>query len=109
MSQTFVSPTGEIIHFPSPVLAIDVSAAAVVWDEALCAQVDPELFFPTHGDTNAGNVRAAKRICGECPVQQLCLDTFGAAITDGIVGGLSERERRGMRADARRRRQGKAA
>jgi len=37
-------------------------------DEALCAQVDADLWFPDTGQT----YHAAKRICAACPVQQQC-------------------------------------
>ena len=60
-------------------------------DEALCAQTDPEAFFPEKG----GSTREAKKICGMCPVREACLDY--ALENDerfGIWGGHSERERR---------------
>ncbi|WP_304621701.1 WhiB family transcriptional regulator [Rothia sp. ZJ1223] len=62
--------------------------------DALCAQTDPEAFFPEKG----GSTRDAKRVCSECPVRQACLDY--AMENDerfGIWGGLSERERRRLR------------
>ena len=37
--------------------------------EALCAQTDPEAFFPEKG----GSTRDAKRVCGVCPVREECL------------------------------------
>lgn len=37
-------------------------------DSALCAQTDPETWFPEAG----GNYRTAKTICGHCPVQREC-------------------------------------
>jgi WhiB family redox-sensing transcriptional regulator len=58
---------------------------------ALCAQVDPEAFFPDKG----GSTREAKSVCMSCEVRLDCLDY--ALATDqrfGIWGGLSERERR---------------
>lgn len=65
------------------------------WQEhALCAFVDPEVFFPEKG----GSSREAKRICAECSVQRECLEY--ALENDerfGIWGGLSERERRRLR------------
>lgn len=58
---------------------------------ALCAQVDPELFFPEKG----GGTRAAKRVCGGCPVRQECLAAALASHEpDGVWGGLSPRQRR---------------
>ena len=66
-------------------------------DRALCAQTDPEAFFPEKG----GSTREAKRICVECEVRAECLEY--ALLNDerfGIWGGLSERERRRLRRDA---------
>ncbi|MFJ6417866.1 WhiB family transcriptional regulator [Paeniglutamicibacter sp. NPDC091659] len=62
--------------------------------QALCAQTDPEAFFPEKG----GSTRDAKRVCGSCSVRSECLEY---ALTNderfGIWGGLSERERRRLR------------
>ena len=59
-------------------------------EDALCAQTDPELFFPDVGMSNA----LAKKICGACPVQAECLEW---ALTNGedygIWGGLTAKER----------------
>ena len=60
-------------------------------DQALCAQTDPEAFFPEKG----GSTREAKRVCRGCEVRAECLEY--ALENDerfGIWGGLSERERR---------------
>ncbi len=62
--------------------------------DALCAQTDPEAFFPEKG----GSTRDAKRICTTCEVKAECLEY--ALQNDerfGIWGGLSERERRKLR------------
>ncbi|MGJ9403244.1 WhiB family transcriptional regulator [Arthrobacter sp. KK5.5] len=62
--------------------------------EALCAQTDPEAFFPEKG----GSTRDAKKVCGACNVRAECLEY--ALSNDerfGIWGGLSERERRRLR------------
>ncbi|GAA1480909.1 hypothetical protein GCM10009624_13490 [Gordonia sinesedis] len=63
-------------------------------DRALCAQTDPEAFFPEKG----GSTREAKRICSGCEVKAECLEY--ALHNDerfGIWGGLSERERRRLK------------
>jgi WhiB family redox-sensing transcriptional regulator len=62
------------------------------WQErALCAQTDPEAFFPEKG----GSTREAKRICSTCEVRSECLDyALEHDERFGIWGGLSERERR---------------
>jgi WhiB family transcriptional regulator, redox-sensing transcriptional regulator len=65
------------------------------WQErALCAQTDPEAFFPEKG----GSTREAKRVCTGCEVKAECLEY--ALENDerfGIWGGLSERERRRLK------------
>ena len=66
-----------------------------LWQEnALCAQTDPEAFFPEKG----GSTREAKRICLGCEVKDACLD-YALANDErfGIWGGLSERERRRLK------------
>lgn len=72
--------------------------AQLSWQvDALCAQTDPEAFFPEKG----GSTREAKRICDSCEVRSSCLDY--ALENDerfGIWGGLSERERRKLRREA---------
>ena len=62
--------------------------------EALCAETDPEAFFPEKG----GSTRDAKRVCTGCTVRAECLE-FALANDErfGIWGGLSERERRRLR------------
>ncbi len=76
---------------PLPFKEIDVLG----WHEqALCAQTDPEAFFPEKG----GSTREAKRVCGSCDVKMECLEY--ALSNDerfGIWGGLSERERRRLK------------
>ena len=68
------------------------------WQErALCAQTDPEAFFPEKG----GSTREAKRVCLSCEVRAECLEY--ALENDerfGIWGGLSERERRRVKKQA---------
>jgi WhiB family redox-sensing transcriptional regulator len=66
-------------------------------DDALCAQTDPEAFFPEKG----GSTREAKKICAGCPVRAECLEyALGNDERFGIWGGLSERERRRLRRSA---------
>ena len=65
--------------------------------DSLCAQTDPEAFFPEKG----GSTREAKKICASCEVRSQCLEY--ALMNDerfGIWGGLSERERRKLRKTA---------
>ncbi|SDX87577.1 transcription factor WhiB [Saccharopolyspora shandongensis] len=65
------------------------------WQErALCAQTDPEAFFPEKG----GSTREAKRICAGCEVRSECLEyALQHDERFGIWGGLSERERRKLK------------
>lgn len=65
------------------------------WQErALCAQTDPEAFFPEKG----GSTREAKRICTTCEVRSECLEyALEKDERFGIWGGLSERERRRLK------------
>ena len=66
-------------------------------DRALCAETDPEAFFPEKG----GSTREAKRICSGCEVRSECLE-YALAHDErfGIWGGLSERERRRLKREA---------
>lgn len=65
--------------------------------EGLCAQTDPEEFFPDKG----ASTRAAKALCAGCPVKAECL-SYALKHNErfGIWGGASERERRVLRRGA---------
>ncbi len=83
---------------PSPMVTmfgVDEDDGVLGWQErALCAQSDPEAFFPEKG----GSTREAKRVCASCEVRVECLEY--ALMHDerfGIWGGLSERERRRLK------------
>lgn len=109
MTTTFSPPIGQKTR--PPTLADD-------WvDESLCAQVDPELFFPdTKGQnaTQAHQYDAARSICQQCPVARQCLDAameseHSASVyyRFGMFGGLTPVERSdlaGMRPKSRSRR-----
>lgn len=62
-------------------------------DSALCAQTDPDIFFPDKGD----NAAEAKRVCSFCEVREECLaDALirpSWADQYGVRGGFSPRER----------------
>ena len=60
----------------------------------LCAEIDPDLFYPESGAPN----RDAKRICAGCDVRAECL-AYALAHRErfGVWGGTTERERRRMR------------
>ena len=74
---------------------VDEDDDALSWQaDSLCAQTDPEAFFPEKG----GSTRDAKKICASCDVRAQCLE-YALANDErfGIWGGLSERERRKLR------------
>ncbi len=74
---------------------VDPIEAELSWQErALCAQTDPESFFPEKG----GSTREAKKVCIGCEVRPECLEyALGHDERFGIWGGLSERERRRLK------------
>jgi len=67
----------------------------LTWQErSLCAQTDPEAFFPEKG----GSTREAKKVCVGCEVRAECLEyALEHDERFGIWGGLSERERRKLK------------
>ena len=65
---------------------------------ALCAQADPEAWFPEKGESTA----QAKLVCSRCDVRTDCLqDALDNDERFGVWGGLSERERRTLRRPVR--------
>lgn len=65
-------------------------------DDALCAQVDADMFFPEKG----GSVAEARRVCHWCDVRDRCLEYAlemegkpGVTGRFGIFGGKTARER----------------
>lgn len=66
----------------------------------LCAGLEPSLMFPETGD----GMKRAKIVCSACPVADACLDY---ALRNGEMwgcwGGKTERERRRLRSEMRRR------
>ncbi|MEU6661215.1 WhiB family transcriptional regulator [Streptomyces sp. NPDC046821] len=58
-------------------------------DAALCAQTDPEIFFP-----EKGSYSRPKRVCAACPVQEECGEhaqrfegTVSHSLRHGLWGG----------------------
>jgi WhiB family redox-sensing transcriptional regulator len=85
-----VTDAGGLVGF-----AEDHDEGELGWQErALCAQTDPEAFFPEKG----GSTREAKKVCIGCDVRGECLE-YALAHDErfGIWGGLSERERRKLK------------
>ena len=59
--------------------------------DGLCAETDPDLFFPEPGAT----ARPAKAICARCHIRTACRDyAIEHGEQWGVWGGLSERELR---------------
>ena len=79
----------------------DYSDLMAMWQhKALCAQTDPEAFFPEKG----GSTRDAKRVCAKCEVREQCLKwAIDHDERFGIWGGMSERERRRYKREHRER------
>lgn len=73
----------------------EISLMPPEWvSRGLCAQTDPEAFFPEKG----GSTREPKQICSRCPVAAECLDyALEHDERFGIWGGLSERDRRKLK------------
>jgi len=71
-----------------------------IWrNTAKCREIDPTVFFPI-GSTGSAlrQIAAAKAVCGDCSVRDLCLDFALKTNQDsGIWGGASEDERRQIR------------
>jgi WhiB family redox-sensing transcriptional regulator len=82
------------------------TATSMDWrHRAVCAEEDPELFFPI-GDTGPALRQAeeAKAVCRRCPVMDQCLTWALTTGQDhGVWGGTSEADRRSARRRAQRR------
>lgn len=62
--------------------------------DALCAQVDPDAFFPE----STSPAHTAKKICSMCRVRPECLNyALENNETEGVWGGKSPRERQALR------------
>jgi WhiB family redox-sensing transcriptional regulator len=90
-----VEPEVEVLDDDNVLLGMFGLGEEPDWqDRALCAQTDPEAFFPEKG----GSTREAKRICTTCEVRAECLEyALEHDERFGIWGGLSERERRRLK------------
>ena len=61
---------------------------------AACRGTDLSVFFPGRSES----AEPARQICAACPVRKLCLEfALSHGITNGIWGGLTERDRRPLR------------
>ena len=76
------------------------------WQErALCAQTDPEAFFPEKG----GSTREAKKVCLSCDVRAECLEYALGARRAVRHLGWAQRARATAAQEARRLAPGRAA
>ncbi len=79
------------------VIGITIRDREMQWlDRAACRDHNPELFFPMSA-VGPGRAQAedAKRVCRTCPVLAECLEwAIASAIPFGVLGGLSEEERK---------------
>lgn len=65
--------------------------------DAVCAQTDPEVFFPEKGASSG----PARQVCKGCKVRKDCLEyALKTGQRFGVWGGMSERNRRKMRRTA---------
>lgn len=65
------------------------------WREsALCAQTNPEMFFPASGYPGLPDMKSAKSVCARCPVRPECLhEAMETNMEHGIWGGMTRFER----------------
>jgi WhiB family transcriptional regulator, redox-sensing transcriptional regulator len=63
-------------------------------DSALCAQTDPDMFYPE----TTGEALHSRRVCIQCPVRQACLDkAIADKETYGVWGGTTRDDRYAIR------------
>ena len=85
---------------PSILTRLDIK----FFETALCAESDPESFFPEKGlKHSTANANRAKAICFSCVSRKGCLD-YAFLIDDrwAIMGGLTPRARRTLRKSHKR-------
>lgn len=98
-SSTTTRKTAKGIHTTTSASGVSGRGSTVVAEseawrkDAVCASVDPEIWFPERGSNGAD----AKMICATCPVRVECLhDAISNGMTDGIWGGMNPAERRAV-------------
>jgi len=70
-------------------------------DNGLCAQADPELFYPQYDSPSF--TEDAIAVCDRCPVRAECLDWALDHEEQGVWGGTSEATRRSLKRPRQRR------
>ena len=85
---------------PLYVVRADARGGATDWmARGACRGSDPELFFPIASlGSAAGQIEAAKAICGRCVVRKSCRSYALRTMPDGIWGGMTREERAAVRA-----------
>lgn len=63
-------------------------------DDAVCAETDPDLFFPDSGETYKS--LRAREFCAVCPVIAECA-ALGQQFSFGIFGGMTPSQRMNAR------------
>lgn len=80
----------------------DVRGSLALWPDftgGICAQTDPELFFPDVGQPSA----PAIEVCQRCPVVSECLEyALAHRIEHGVWGGMSAVQRRDLQGERAR-------
>lgn len=77
-------------------MALNIKVPMFDTTEALCAQTDPEAFFP-EGKDHVAITRQAKAVCSECTVVEQCLEYALDNAEWGIWGGTTMKERNYLR------------
>ena len=64
-----------------------------------CLDESPELFFPIGiGEPAMAQTEIARQVCGRCEVKEHCLAwALEAGLDHGILGGMTDTERRLLR------------
>lgn len=89
------------LHGPPGALDDLVDVAALGWqNRALCAEVDPEIFFPEQEERTAFH---AKKVCKSCPVRTECLEyALNTGQEHGVWGGVCSKERQKIKSNRRK-------
>lgn len=68
------------------------------FEDGLCREHDPDMFFPNKGEANKG----ARQVCGRCDIRELCLEwALEHNQRWGIWGGTTEAQRRRIKRERR--------
>jgi WhiB family transcriptional regulator, redox-sensing transcriptional regulator len=76
-------------------IGMDLPEAPEWMAMALCAETDPEAFFPEKGRDSSELTALAKRVCALCDVREDCLEyAIEQRIEHGTWGGLTAHQRK---------------